>query len=156
MKEKYHNLINFENNVIKPFILRILKENFSNFKLSESSKFDVFTFFQNNINKIQLPIEVVNDILNIICDVGLIEKDFLIQEIYYSQFKSKGISYNNVLDCIYEYSPYKLLTNPVDWLIFWSNSKKGSRFYVTLCENVNKHLNTKKIIKRIVNNGCEF
>ncbi len=145
MENKYINLKNFENNVVKPLILRIIKESHS------ISEFDIFAKFRDSIDKIQLPIEVIEDILKIICDTGLLEKDFLIQEIYYSNFKSKGISRHNVLKKIYEFSPYKLLTSPVDWLIFWSNSKKGSPFYNTLCQKVNKILNTKKIIRMTIN-----
>ena len=147
MENKYINLKNFENNVVKPLILRIIKE------FNYISECDIFAKFRDSIDKIQLPIEVVEDILNIICDTGLLEKDFLIQEIYYSQFKSKGISRHRVLNKIYGFSPYKLLTSPVDWLIFWSNSKKGSPFYNNLCQKVNKILNTKKIIKMAINHG---
>jgi hypothetical protein len=151
MENKYINLKNFENNVVKPLILRIMKESHS------ISEFDIFTKFRDSIDKIQLPIEVIEDILSIICDTGLLEKDFLIQEIYYSNFKFRGVSRDSVfsrdsvLKKIYEFSPYKLLTSPVDWLIFWSNSKKGSPFYNTLCQKVNKILNTKKILRMAIN-----
>lgn len=144
MENKYINLKNFENNIVKPLILRIIKESHS------INEFDIFAKFRDSIDKIQLPIEVIEDILSIICDTGLLEKDFLIQEIYYSNFKSKGVSLDGVLKKIYEFSPYKLLTSPVDWLIFWSSSKKGSPFYNALCQKVNKILNTRKIIKMTI------
>ena len=145
MEDKYINLKNFENNVVKPLVLRIIKES------HDISDFDIFAKFRDSIDKIRLPIEVIEDILNIICDISLLEKDFLIQEIYYSNFKSKGIPKRNVLKKIYEFSPYKLLTSPVDWLIFWSNSQKGSLFYSPLCQKVNKNLNTNKIIRKTIN-----
>ena len=145
MEDKYINLKNFENNVVKPLVLRIIKESHG------ISDFDIFAKFRDSIDKIRLPIEVIEDILNIICDISLLEKDFLIQEIYYSNFKSKGISKHSVLKKIYEFSPYKLLTSPVDWLIFWGNSQKGSLFYSPLCQKVNKNLNTNKIIIKTIN-----
>ena len=155
MNEKYKTLNELEN-IITPYILRIIKEN-DKPKLPQHVKYDIATQIQLYINKFAIigdnKNKLISDVINLICETGDISIQNFIDDLNHSRNCERKIK--NLEGLIYhisrKLSNMNLVTQPLLHLMCWSYTIRGDKFYRKLNEQLNNKLRIMKLINHYIN-----
>ncbi|MBR6517522.1 MAG: hypothetical protein IKT40_11880 [Bacilli bacterium] len=134
---KYQYLRHFEDNVVKPTIIRLVKN-------SEDLNISRYTII-NTLNRLTLTNEVVEDIINLILSELNFSLEYIISEVQKMYFVNFNMNKNSLINYIKNQFPtYYFLTNP---LLVIDNTS-------SICDinKIKEKLNTKNIINYYINN----
>lgn len=151
----YKQLRFFENQ-LRQYFTRYEKEFF--FDEDMETQYDYKVRMLSHINDITIPNCVLKDIIQMICDIGNIDSNVLIEEINLNNFRINQIEgkikFNYILsiDDICEFIKNKMdniyiLTEPLNGLFSWYRSIKGIAFYRKLNRELQKHFMLYEIIE---------
>lgn len=148
MKKKYKALNELEN-IIVPYILRTIKEIPEN-EISKIKKFYIAIDIQKIIQTVLYDKDnrekIIVDVINMICDVGNISINDLIEDVN----KSKCINIKTLNDLIsfikLQISSVHLVTQPLYYMMCWTYTKRGDKFYRDLNDKLKLELRISKLL----------
>lgn len=141
----YKYLKDFENNVINPLIIRLIKSGYDN-------QYKLRYMLRLSLNNIQLDYHVIKDIIDIILFEGNLTLIEFISEIERSLHCNIDKNKKSLINFIKNSGlTYYILLDPINALINTFYTKRDVYFYVLLKGKIKKYFNLNQLINKHLN-----